>query len=1255
MNISTKFSFILSILLLNVSLAQKIDSTTYLGEKVYVYPFRVAYNVHIAYRSAVDVNSLVEFSFNNYKKEIASELGEEVDVKDLKKLMKSINKSYGMEKTYKSGKLKKAIKDNPYPLMQPYYSFSQDIVPSLDPIPDGKYIQYFEPYCLLDSKGNCRSSGELVAGVFHIKNGMLEGEAAWFNLQGDTLKYGSFKDGIKEGKWYLESQRTHNYNLDRDDIEQYIAIGYPSMDTIVEIAEYRNGAKNGRYLYYFDSKFPVSEGQYKDGEEVGTWISRKTNGPRYIGGDYNWNNEEITSRYTINEKQDSSSAVKRIWIRNGLVTHYNYTWPEFDFLPEFDIPEPPSDLFKPNFATNPNLDLENEAINSYDESYGDVRYYEEGYYGEYGMYNYNQPRYYDTELEEYRNRGVISDSIGLIPGYLDVYEVRYPNGQLFGKWDFSSSDPLIDDTLFWDNGIPHDIIVFNSDSNYYERSLFDYKGKLFQKLVYDSLGDFSRVDFEFDTQEYTEIDGFKVVIPDYGNYTYQCYDTLEQELSSPVLLYGSWSMLDQAKIYDEIYDPESRTLATCSYSMLGNKRSSETQVFSEDFNSWTGKDSLFAGPLMLVATRSASIYEGWEIDSLSQTNVGMVYERYNITSDHELFKDGQLYTGPVEVNMDKSKFSISKDDLTIDLPKNTRNTYKKRFNKIAKYIYKGKMWDPLLQSYLSSDQADINLGPQFMTNFFGSPLGYVFEDYNYMYEFEEYGYGDEDDFGTMARLTGYMHEGKPSGEWVSYDKKGKMKVVAHFVDGMLDGNLQRYQYQYPKIEDEYDYYMMESEFEDSFPPKITYYMSEETHYKNGMKDGLYTQYNWLGEITNQSEFKEDYKNGLSIERNNLAYSKANFLDGMLDGYLQTYLTLKDQDTILLYDINFQNGLLQGESKAYHLNGNLAKRGFFLNGEPIEDYEAYDSLGFKYHYVKFLYSFPVEEKIWEENELSVKYNFDWRDSIYFEPSDITSSQSLESMLYDLGFGGDYLEQPYYGRPSLVNKTGIEYEMTKYYPNDQVARHGYITNGKKTNCWMYYNYDGDFLYEVDYYDTIIELDDSIKFKVKGLLTDYDDKTGDPLYKAYIIEKFEKYDCSHSDHYEIRQLWTIEQFHDTVDRMNGYVRNFYDNGTIQSEGQMKDGLPTGFWKLYDPFGKLHQYGQYVLGKRQGRWLSGDLSKTKYLGDICLNPNLPDLEDELSYRENLLDVNITTYHLGKATSQQYYDINMNRFIDKDEDETND
>jgi antitoxin component YwqK of YwqJK toxin-antitoxin module len=380
----------------------------------------------------------------------------------------------------------------------------------------------------------------------------------------------------------------------------------------------------------------------------------------------------------------------------------------------------------------------------------------------------------------------------------------------------------------------------------------------------------------------------------------------------------------------------------------------------------------------------------------------------------------------------------------------------------------------------------------------------------------------------------------------------------------------------------------------------------------------------------------------------LAHTNLNYLDGELDGYVRTYLTLKGQDSVLLYDLNFQNGLLQGESKAYHMSGRLAKKGFFLNGEPIEDYEAYDTLGFKYHYVKFQYSFPIEEKIWEENELSVRYLFDWRDSIYFQPTDITSTQSLDRVLANLGLAGDYYERPYYGRPSIVNKEGIDYHITKYYPNDTIARDGDITAGKKVGCWKYYSYDGEFLYEANYFDTIISINDSIQFKSKGILTDYDRK-GNKLSESYIIEKFEKYDCSHTDHYEIRQLMTIWQGKDSVDRINGYVKNYYDNGVLQNEGLMKNGIPTGVWKFYDPFGKLNQVGSYTLGKRDGRWLGGDLSKTKYLGDICLNPNLPDLEEELKYREKQLDIVITNYQLGKALNKEFYDVNLNDYEEEE------
>ena len=244
------------------------------------------------------------------------------------------------------------------------------------------------------------------------------------------------------------------------------------------------------------------------------------------------------------------------------------------------------------------------------------------------------------------------------------------------------------------------------------------------------------------------------------------------------------------------------------------------------------------------------------------------------------------------------------------------------------------------------------------------------------------------------------------------------------------------------------------------------------------------------------------------------------------------------------------------------------------------------------------------------------------------------------------------EPYYGRPSIVDKAGIDYHMTKYYPNDSIARDGSLSAGKKVGCWKFYSYEGEFLYEADYFDTVIVINDSVKFKAKGILTDYN-AVGDKLSESYIIEKFEKYDCSHTDHYEIRQLMTIWQAHDSLNRFNGYVKNYYDNGVLQNEGNMKDGLPTGVWKYYDPYGKLNQVGEFVLGKRNGRWLGGDLSKTKYLGDICLNPNMPNIEEVIKYREKLLDIVITNYKMGKALNKEFYDVNMNNYEVEGEDES--
>ena len=49
-------------------------------------------------------------------------------------------------------------------------------------------------------------------------------------------------------------------------------------------------------------------------------------------------------------------------------------------------------------------------------------------------------------------------------------------------------------------------------------------------------------------------------------------------------------------------------------------------------------------------------------------------------------------------------------------------------------------------------------------------------------------------------------------------------------------------------------------------------------------------------------------------------------------------------------------------------------------------------------------------------------------------------------------------------------------------------------------------------------------------------------------------------------------------------------------------------------------------------------------------MNPNLPDLEKQQKYQENLLDITILNYMMGRLMNTQYYDVNMNRVLEIEE-----
>jgi antitoxin component YwqK of YwqJK toxin-antitoxin module len=1234
-------------LAINVSIGQKINKDTINGAELNVYPFRTETNFHSSYYSAFKKTRGKQnrIALNEYLSTLYEEDMSKADFRKYKRMLKGdrYSRSYDRESRHLSSrKFKKAVRTNPYPLLESKYTNEKDIVPFLGALPDGKYVQYFDTFGLLLPNGKSQLMTTYASGYFTMKNNLLEGEAIWLNVKGDTLKIGTFIKGQKVGEWTIESRRPE-YSISKKSADHYVDFGFPLVDTVREISFYENGIQNGKYYYYENSKFPVVEGTYKDNIAVGEWLEREVS---YTGigkkRKRNRNNDVITFRYT---PDNSKQVVKRPMIRYNLIGEYDYM-SEFDFDSKYEPNIQFHKLYAIAYPTEEDIELDEEKIESYEGGEeGDYYEGEDEYYEEEEYYNETYVRTkYNYETGESVSYAKLIDSIGMIFNYSGVYEKRYPNGKLMVRFEFKDGKLLEEDTIFWDNGKVYDVINFDVDSNQYTRRVFDYSGTLYKEIVFDSIGDFVRVNFEPETIKYVNIDGFIAEDRLYGGkyFFYDKMDTLDHAINDSIVLFRSWFKGDTSLLYNRTYYPSDKKLTFDLYSVMGTPSLEAEINFGEDFNSWTGSKNFYAGDLRLETKSSASFSEFYTKDSIPQRHVNAFSEYFEVTDDHTLYSKGQVFNGPVEMTFGNKKFTMQTGKkLLVNFGNNPRKFYKLD-KQVMKYRQTGKIKNELLFKIIDASETEEQYASGIYSNLFGGSLNQLVE-----FPYDEYGeYGDyEGDGGgfypSASKVVGQYMNGKPSGLWKVYDQKGKVITDVNYVNGELEGTMNSYAYAYPRNK---EYYGYEEDLGDSLPKKRTYYLTSKYEFKNGMMNGAAVNYNWLGETTMSENYRDGMKEGKAFERNKLAHTNLNYENGSLDGYVRTYLTLPKKDSMILFDLNFQNGLLQGESKSYHTNGKIAKKGFFLNGDPIDDYEAYDTLGFKYHYVKFMYSYPVEEKIWEENQLSVRYLFDWRDSIEFSPSDITSTQSLDRVLYKLGIGRENMYEPYYGRPSIVEKTGIDYHMTKYYPNDSIARDGSLSVGKKVGCWKFYSYEGEFLYEADYFDTVIVINDSVKFKAKGILTDYN-AAGDKLSESYIIEKFEKYDCSHTDHYEIRQLMTIWQVHDSLNRFNGYVKNYYDNGVLQNEGNMKDGLPTGVWKYYDPYGKLNQVGEFVLGKRNGRWLGGDLSKTKYLGDICLNPNMPNIEEVIKYREKLLDIVITNYKMGKALNKEFYDVNMNNY----------
>ena len=1233
--------------------AQSVDSIQHKGEQYYVYPFRKDVEIHRDYWKVVEDEAFFA-DYNNYFNLFTGDFlfsREKFQTAKTKKRKEDLQKKLEnrwkqLKKGRKYGKsATETIRKTPGELIEVSYNHDKDVLPPFGAIPDGKYVQLFKEFCLVDENGMCQPGAYQIAGYFTIKNNAIDGQAVWLNFKGDTLKKGNFVNGLKEGEWEIKYPNDLWYSIRGDDRKQlrkggsiyhYYSTGYSTFE---------KGLNDGPYRYNGRNDWQQIVGEFELGEASGEW--------KYM------TNSQVTLKLQIANRNDTLLSKKPILRGGSMEDPREYYYLEGKKSIPYDIscreasmPDFPTGFYEIQFESfKEELELEGENEKSFDLT--DAR--SNSQYNELNSgYRFDRTSQDEVEYDPVSGliypRWFLMDSLGARMKFDGIYEQYYMNGQLFFRYEFKNGELLSEDTLFWDNGNPLDVIIFQPDSNKYYRSLYARDGLRYDILIYDSLGAF--IEYANDEPEESlnvMIDGLCAQKNNYfsGYYLgrepteffYDNQDTLaSKELENRVILSRTWSFSDTTIQTNIEYDPISHEYVSEKYNCFGDIHSREVRTFTEDFSGWIGTKESSYNDLVLKGSWSGVRMDLDEMDTMQHQSVNSAYGIYDVTSDSYLYNNEELYTGKFEYKYRSGQAKVKLKSKKVQVSVSTGFRGNRRFYHTQKRKQKRHMLKSLTND-IDVMSASAQVQDDFLEYF--SSLLY---DYNKYMTYSAF----SSNLGVKS-VEGHFLDGKPHGIWTAYSRRGKVVSTLNFNKGEADGELRLYDYQDKEPKRHYDSYFEPYSNLDTFPKHRTRYLQQVIQFKNGQRDGVSAEYDWLGRDLTIGEFKNGVMDGRMISRDSEAHTEATFKNGYLDGYLRTHLTFPKRDSILLYDINLQHGLLNGESRSYHTNGRLAKRGFFLDGEPIEDYESYDTLGFKYHYVKFQYGMPIEEKIWEENALSIRYQFKWEDSIDFYADDITSTQSLEALLAKEGYNTYSIEDRYYGRTSLISKGDIECQMTKYYPNDTIARDGKLKNKQKVGLWKFYGYNGNFLYEANYFDSVIVLNDSIKFKSKGILTDYDD-AGNRLYSAYIIEKFEKYDCAHTDHYETRQLVTIDEENDSTGRMNGYVYNFFDNGTIQSEGNMKNGIPDRLWKFYDPFGKLNKMGNYMLGKRNGRWLEGDLAKKKYLGEICMNPNLPDLEKQQKYQENLLDITIINYMMGKLMNTQYYDVDMNRVMEIEE-----
>ncbi|MCX6272703.1 MAG: hypothetical protein NTU44_16100 [Bacteroidetes bacterium] len=479
-------------------------------------------------------------------------------------------------------------------------------------------------------------------------------------------------------------------------------------------------------------------------------------------------------------------------------------------------------------------------------------------------------------------------------------------------------------------------------------------------------------------------------------------------------------------------------------------------------------------------------------------------------------------------------------------------------------------------------------------------------------------------FFTVAQIPTSMNKtsssGQKEGQWtILFDENWKVVTdqssakyyrIINYTNGKPTGIVKDY-YKSGKVQCEFKLLSDDPEvYADGVA--LWYYengnKAQESIYKNGKVNGNSKSWYENGKLKSEGTILDTVQDGRWVyyHENGKLWSEMSYKEGKkwecfsnfdASGKPQSCGTIKNGNGIMIsyyekggkmFESNFSNGIREGRSVDYYENGGKKAEGKYSNDLKDGPWnEWYDNGG---KLSEGEYKKDIQNGTWKE----------W----------YKNGKIKEEGYYKNGHKEENWKEYYYVHDEKDKDSSVNVLLDALYfgplKNGETWGEGKYKKGSKAGIWRYYDSKNNKVGEGSWSlmdASEIEKTDNQAEKVSKLTTSFVENTFNYGMFYIALAQDGPWTLWNSENKKTAEgrfisgkkegKWTNWFYENGIyveinyvqDKMAGKVYGYYLNGNEQSEGVLKEGKKTGFWKEFAEDGQYLE-GSYEDGKKEGKW---------------------------------------------------------------------